>query len=702
MTRIVLLLWLAMLSPLGATQEAWTARVTRAGEQLRDQRLGPARTLNDPHHPWKPPSSKSDWEQEQKHLRERILVSNGLWPLPKRSPLQAVVHSETDRGDYSVAKVYFQSTSGHYVSGNLYRPQPLGQSHPAVLSPHGHWRQGRFYDAGEREAEKQIATGAEQWPAAARHPLQARMVQLARMGCVVCHYDMVGYASSTLIPHREGFRDLQALLNLQNFMGLQTWNSLRALDFLRSLPEVDSERVGVTGGSGGGTQTMILGALDSRLQAIVPAVMVSTAMQGGCICENASYLRIGCSNIAFAALFAPRPQALIGADDWTIAIETKGYPELQSVYGLLDADDFILARAFAQFPHNYNRISRGVLYRWFNQHLRLGQDLPVRELDFRPLTRTDLEVFDEDHPLPPDALSAEDLRGLQLERWQQSWQGLVPGEIGQVEEYRRVVGAAARILLDRGVPSPSDIEQGPKKEAVVHGIRHRRTTLARRGTGECIPQVTLEKTAGCTRSLLWVDSRGKANLFAADGSPTVEVQQLLDAGFAVSGLDVYGTGEFKTGEQPFRQEVNKDYAGYTFCYNRPLLAERVHDVLTGIGALQLQFGDRPIDLLGTGDAGLWVLLAGALADGTVNRTAVDLQGFTFQNVKSLEDPNLLPGALRYGGVGGLAALVAPQELLLTGIENIPDTELEPLWRMVELTKGDLEIVDRPLYLHLLK
>src|ERR1051325_10436318 len=112
-------------------------------------------------------------------------------------------------------------------------------------------------------------------------------------------------------------------------MGLQTWNSIRALDFVTSLPDVDASRIGVTGASGGGTQTFILCAVDPRPAVEFPAVMVSTAMQGGCTCENASLLRIHTGNIEFAALFAPKPQGMTCANDWTKEMSTKGFPELK-------------------------------------------------------------------------------------------------------------------------------------------------------------------------------------------------------------------------------------------------------------------------------------------------------------------------------------------------------------------------------------
>ena len=96
-------------------------------------------------------------------------------------------------------------------------------------------------------------------------------------------------------------------------MGLQTWNSVRALDFLASLPDVDKQRLACTGESGGGTQTFMLGAVDDRLAVQAPIVMVSHTMQGGCSCENAPGLRVEYSNMEIAAVPAPRPQILVAA-----------------------------------------------------------------------------------------------------------------------------------------------------------------------------------------------------------------------------------------------------------------------------------------------------------------------------------------------------------------------------------------------------
>ena len=322
-----------------------------------DRRLTTVRTLDDKDFDLKPPATLAAWKARRESLREQVLVANGLWPMPARGPIEATIHGRIDRDGYAVEKVFFASMPGHYVTGNLYTPRDKDGALPAdklpgVLCPHGHWRNGRFYDAGEVAAKAQVAKKAEKTIEGGRYPLQARCAQLARMGCVVFHYDMVGYADSKAIEHT-AFVGVEAELRLQSLMGLQTLNSLRALDFLAGLSKVDPKRIGVTGASGGGTQTFVLGAIDDRPAVAFPAVMVSTQMQGGCVCENCSYLRVGTGNVELAALFAPKPMAMSGANDWTIHIERRGLPELKAVYKLYGAEDKVAAKCWPLFEHNY-------------------------------------------------------------------------------------------------------------------------------------------------------------------------------------------------------------------------------------------------------------------------------------------------------------------------------------------------------------
>ena len=691
---MVIILVLAGVSGTRA-QEAGSAilRVIEAGQPIDDARLSGQRKLDDAYHPWRPAETLDAWKNQAQRIRERILVSIGLWPMWPRQPLNAVIHGRIDRGDYTVEKVFFSSLPGHYVTGSLYRPRNATVRRPGILCPHGHWDKGRFHDAGEPVVAGQIETGAESNEAAARFPLQARMVHLARMGCVVFHYDMVGYADSTAIDHRSGFADAQAGLWLQNWMGLQTWNSIRALDFLQSLPDVDSARIGVTGGSGGGTQTFMLCAVDPRPAAAFPAVMVSTAMQGGCVCENSDYLRIGVNNIAFAALFAPKPLAMSGADDWTIEIETKGLPELRNVYSLFGRKDFVDAHTWPEHRHNYNQRARRFMYSWFRRHLEMGADVSTDEREFEPLAPAELSVFDDAHPLPVDAQDVTTLRAYLTKVFQRQFASLLPeADTGpnSIARYRKTVGTAARVMLGGPAPVAADLEIVRQPETSLGTARSLRGTVKRKLTGEFVPWITLVPKEFNGTVVAWFDGRGKQHLLDGE-SLSHAATQLLDAGFAVVSADVFLTGEFlNDARSKEARQIDERFAGYTFGYNHPLLAHRVRDILAVVSAATAQEGTERIHLAGTNGAGPWVLLARSLLGDRVERTAVDLDGFSFRS-QALNDPDYLPGALRYGDIGGLAALAVPGDMTLFGSEGIPDAALLPLTELSKSAGGRLQM-----------
>lgn len=672
------------------------SRVLKPGEHLDDPRLGKPRTTRDEFHPWTPPKNLAEWEKTAEALRERILVATGLWPMPPKEPLKPIVHGKIDRGDYTIEKVFFPSHPGHYVSGNLYRPKNIKGKVPGVLCPHGHWQNGRFYDAEEKGGASQMEQGAEEHMAGARYPLQARMAQLARMGCVVFHYDMVGNADSRQIDHSAGFRDPRAGLWLQNFMGLQTFNSIRALDFLLSLEDVDAERIGVTGSSGGGTQTFMLCAVDPRPKVAFPAVMVSTNMQGGCICENADYLRIGCNNVAFAALFAPKPLAMSAANDWTIDIETKGLPELRQIYSLYGQGDAVAAKCWPQFGHNYNQVAREMMYNWFNKHLDLGIAGTIKESDFWPVPPADLSVYDERHPIPSEAGDAEELKEYLATVSKDQFAALLPKDARGLDEYRRLVGTAARVMLDDGLVANGDLESEPD---VTPGDEYStmKGLFVRKETGEKIPYLALLPNAFSGTVVIWIDGEGKSKLFDKSGKPIAAVQKLLDAGKAVASADVFLTGEFVAeGQTAALPAVDQNYQGYTFGYNRPVLSNRVRDLLAFITAAKTNPNVSELELVGTGEAGTWALLAAGLAGDKIERTIVDIQGFSFENLDKTSDPMYLPGALRYGGLGGLAALAAPRELIVYGTEKAAASELAPLEAVYKTAKGKLKLVREPL------
>jgi dienelactone hydrolase len=625
--------------------------------QKKDARLAPPRHYDLKYFPWTPPTTKAAWEAEKKLVRERVLVANGLWPLPEKTPLKAVVHGKIERDGYTIEKVFFASYPGHYVTGNLYRPTGKTGKLPAILSPHGHWANGRFYEANEKTIAAELKSGAEQTKESAKYPLQARCAQLARLGCVVFHYDMVGRADSQQIAHTKGFLDVEAELRLQNFMGLQTWNSVRALDFLLTLPDVDPARIGMTGASGGGTQTFILGAIDDRLAAEFPAVMVGTAMQGGCICENCSYLRIEGNNVQLAAMFAPKPLGLSAANDWTKDIIEKGLPELKAVYGLYGAENNVQADAFLQFGHNYNQVSREAMYNFFNRALKLGHEGKIREQPFVPVPPKELSVFDAEHPLPKDAVNAEGLRRYLTEASDKQMKALLPKDQASLAKARAVLLPALRTMITDRLPDASEVDE--IEEVVRADNANRRAVyLSRIGKREMV-----------RATLLLPDPLGKwegrvvvaVNAHLRKGPQLDAYKKLLANNVAVCTLMPFRTEE-NAGDKTY--PVNKTFAGYTFGYNRPLAAERVHDILTAVASLKGRKGVKSIDLVGFGKAGPWVALASGLCGDAVRRTAADLNGFRFESVKDMNDEMMLPGGLKYGGLLTLASLAVPHEMLL--------------------------------------
>ncbi|MGB7160701.1 MAG: hypothetical protein WBD40_21740 [Tepidisphaeraceae bacterium] len=575
---------------------------------------------HDVDHPWEfKPRFKDqiEWEARADVLRTQTLVATGLWPMPEKTPLNAVVHGKIDRDEYTIEKVYFASLPGHYVTGNLYRPKNKTGKLPGIASPYGHWPGGRFIWKNDADAQKEIDSGAEQTINSARSPLQARCAMLARMGCVVFHYDMLGYGDSTAIKHREGFDDVEATLRLQSQLGLQTWNSIRALDFLAGLPEVDPSRLAVTGASGGGTQSILLGATDPRVAVSFPHVMVSQSMQGGCVCENTPLLRVGTNNVELACLFAPRPLGMGGANDWTKEIETRALPESKAIYELYGKPERVAAKHFP-FEHNFNQVSREYMYEWMNRHLKLGWESPIREKPFEPAPPEQLSVFDAEHPLPKDALDAAALRKAMTQASDKQIAAM------SVEDARKALRA---MLICPSQPP--------------------RTGVPSRLSG---------------RVVLWFNS-GERKL---DDAAT---RRLLDGGALVMPVELP-----KLAAKPVKVKRGT-YAGFTLGYNPSSLAEQAAAILQMIDLAKDQ-GAESIDLVGTGSA---ILLVRAATEHDIANTIIDLDRFDFDQVKDPTDPRIIPGALKYGGVFGLARLCTGGRTLLTNAPragNVPGITIQ--------------------------
>ncbi len=675
--RPFLLLLTSFLLLHGAVAEE--IRVLPAGQLPKDARLQPLKDQNG-YFPFTPPKSKEAWVARAEVVRRQILVAAGLWPMPEKTPLNPVIHGKVDREGYTVEKVFFESYPGHFVTGSLYRPKGRTGKLPVVLAPYGHWANGRFFDAGRDEIRWEIVRGEERFEVGGRYLLQALCVQLARMGCVVFQYDMVGVADSRQVPHtpewqpkkdtldRWGFASPQAEARLQTNFGLQTYNSIRALDFVCSLPDVDPARIGMTGASGGGTQTFICCAIDPRPAVACPAVMVSTAMQGGCNCENAPYLRIGTGNVEFAALFAPKPLMMTAANDWTHEMATKGFPELKQLYKLLGAENNVALRPFLQFGHNYNYVSRAAIYSWLNKYLKLGLTDPIVEEDYRPLSIPDMSVWDEGHPAPPKDYEHQQAF---LHDWAEASQkqidALTPKDEASLAEYRRIVGGAMEVMIGRGLPAAGSLELADSQSQDLGSCKLTKFLLRYPAKQEELPVVRLDPPQGNRRVAIWVDPQGKQSLLDADGKPRPGVQKLLDAGCTVLGADLFDQGEFTRDGKPIaKAPLVNGHIEFTFGYNPPIFSQRVRDLLTLISFARNSLNAERVDMIGLNGAGHWVAAARAIAGDEIDRAAIDTGGFRFANITTFDNPDFLPGGVKYNDLPGMVSLSAPNALWLAG------------------------------------
>ncbi|MBN2449205.1 MAG: acetylxylan esterase [Lentisphaeria bacterium] len=613
------------------------------------------------------------WNRRREHLRRQILWAAGLWPMPEKTPLNARVFDRVEHADYSVEKVYFESRPGLFVTGTLYRPKTLlPGGHPGVLNPHGHAATGRLQDNDTAS-------------------YQARGITFARMGSVALLWDMVDYNDSALQlsgsyqeesywqVHNRSWpqrRDRRALWNV-NALGVQLWNSIRALDFLASLPEVDAGRLGCTGESGGGTQTFLLCAVEDRVKVAAPVCMVSAFMQGGCTCENAPGLRLDTCNVDFGAMMAPRPLLLVSSTrDWTRHTARVEYPAIRAVYGLFDGEDR-LAHVSFDANHGYNRDMRNAVYPWFARWLSLPIPADFREPVYEPEPKENLLVFARS--IPDQAIrDHEGLVDAVVAAAAGQVAAVVPATAEGREANRALFGEGLRLSAGVAPCARDDIEYVARGDAALDGLRGESGFLrdVRRDVPVPVwvfrPAAAVSRRTGC---VLLVHGGGRAAL----ASRSEWVGRWLALGQTVYAVEIFGIGDARPAEET---AGSRGSTRFFTTFNRTDDAERVYDLTVALGYCQWHGADgappEAVHAIGFGKAGPWLAVAGAVhraagAEPAPIRFAIDANRFPAAAETSYLEDLFLPGILRAGGLANAIALLAPSPLLLHNTGGTLDT-----------------------------
>ena len=597
--------------------------------------------------------TRASWESRAEHIRKRILVSTGLMPMPEKKPLNAKTTGKIEHDDYSIENVYFESFPGFFVTGNLYIPKGKQGPFPGIANPHGHWANGRL-------AHEEAGS------------IPARCISFARQGYVAFAYDMIGYNDSKLqVSHGFG-SDPKGYLWGISLMGLQLWNSIRVVDFLQSLPYVDPDRIACTGASGGGTQTFMLMSIDKRVKVSAPVNMISSHMQGGCLCENAPSLRLDCYNVEIGAMMAPRPMIMISATgDWTKNTPDLEFPAIQSIYRLYGAADMV-TNTHIDAGHNYNKDSREAVYEWFGKIFGADKE-SLKEQPFELDPPEKMLVF-PDGKLPDNAVSDEQLVSNLIEESRSQIKSLKPVDSASLEAYSGVMGTAYQYALSVRQPEACDMSIQKVNEEQRDGYKIERAIISQKHVGEQIPSVLFvpDKPSG---AVLIFYPEGKSAL-AKGNEPNSLVKGFIAKNKIVMGIDAFKTGELAL--------LKKEGVNHFYTYNLSDTALQIQDILTAITYLQTL--TYTVNLVGMEEAGLWCLLARGLAHN-VNQTIVDADQFEYDDDDLWVKRLFIPHIRRAGDFMTAAALIAPAKLI---IHNTSDSFPEGWIRDIYSVSGALE------------
>jgi dienelactone hydrolase len=601
-----------------------------------------------------PPASRKEWDERRSRLRDAMFAAMGPFP-DKPCPLEPKEMGVLKRRGYRIEKVVLQTRPDVWATTSVYVPEAVKGNVPAVLAVHGHW-------AGAR-----------------RDPVvQHRCLGLVKLGFLVLAIDAFGSGERYTKPANGTYHGALYGSTLwpagQTLLGMQVYDNRRAVDYLLSRPEVDGERLGITGASGGGNQTMYAGATDERLKAVVPVCSVGTYQAylhaACCVCEVLpGGLRLAEEGDVLG-LVAPRALMVTSATEdgfqFSVGEARKSLERARPIFKLYDAEDK-LKHAVFESPHAYNQEMREAMYGWMTLHLKgEGDGKPVPEPKHELETAEDLSCYREGERsktfLFPPSFAAREARALlakiagQKPDHPEDWESTA---VHMRSELRKLLGQ---------FPKSRRPEARFGKTEVVEGIGSRPLVLepepglALHAVFQAKPR---EKGKAPACVLLHLDGK-------AEALKQPVVKALLGKGWAILAPDLRATGESQPAADAIAGAPDHNSAEHALWVGRPLLGQWLYDVQFLLDWLATQSDldrDRFV-VVGVGQAGLVALSAAALLDDRISAAAL-LDAPTTYVTEEAYAPGtrmglLLPGILRVGDVAHLAAACAPRRLLVSG------------------------------------
>lgn len=285
------------------------------------------------------------WTKRKEELRKCMWAALKLKGIPAWPDAGPVITNSRNMNGYAIENVALEVLPGVYTFGSVYKPAGTNEKYPVILCPNGHWKDGRY-----------------------RLNHQVRCAMMAKMGAVVVSYDLFAWGESILQFKYEDHRRSLA-------MTMQVLNTFRFLDYLLEHEDTDEERIAIVGGSGGGSHSMLIAALDDRISVTVPVVMLSCYMYGGCPCESGMPVHLcgnGTNNIELSAMAAPRPQLIISdGKDWTAHVPDFEFPLVQRIYSFFGKSGMVENAHFADEGHDFGPSKRMAVYPFIAKHLQM-------------------------------------------------------------------------------------------------------------------------------------------------------------------------------------------------------------------------------------------------------------------------------------------------------------------------------------------